>query len=109
MKDWRSESRDGFKKSNLVRQCNYKYKIYIEGTWSVSEKYILMCDSMTLVVTPRYYDFFTRSLMPMEHYWPVNSMDKCRSIEFAVHWGNRHKRKVRKMKHYLKPFYMCYK
>lgn len=72
-----------------------RYKIYIEGSaWSVSEKYILACDSLTLLVKPRYYDFFSRGLFPLQHYWPIKDNDKCRSIEFAVDWGNTHKQKV---------------
>lgn len=72
-----------------------RYKIYIEGSaWSVSEKYILACDSMTLVVTPKYYDFYSRVLMPMQHYWPIWDDNKCSSIKYAVDWGNSHKQKV---------------
>lgn len=72
-----------------------RYKIYIEGSaWSVSEKYILACDSVALLVKPLYYDFFSRSLMPTQHYWPVRQDDKCRSIKFAVEWGNNHMQKV---------------
>ena len=72
-----------------------RYKIYIEGSaWSVSEKYILACDSMTLVVAPKYYDFYSRVLMPMQHYWPVRDDNKCSSIKYAVDWGNSHKQKV---------------
>lgn len=72
-----------------------RYKIYVEGnTWSVSEKYILACDSVTLLVKPDYYDFYSRGLMPLKHYWPVNNNDKCRSIKHAVHWGNTHQKEV---------------
>jgi hypothetical protein len=72
-----------------------RYKIYIEGSaWSVSEKYILACDSVSFLVKPHYYDFFTRSLKPMHHYWPIRDDDKCRSIKFAVDWGNAHMKKV---------------
>ena len=72
-----------------------RYKIYIEGSaWSVSEKYILACDSMTLVIKPKYYDFFSRVLMPTQHYWPVRDDSKCNSIKYAVDWGNSHKKKV---------------
>lgn len=72
-----------------------RYKIYVEGNaWSVSEKYILACDSVTLVIMPRYYDFFTRNLVPTVHYWPINEDQKCRSIKFAVDWGNKHTTKV---------------
>ena len=75
--------------------CSCRYKIYVEGNaWSVSEKYILACDSVSLLVTPRYYDFFTRNLKPRQHYWPINDKDKCRSIKFAVDWGNTHKEEV---------------
>ncbi|KAF2320392.1 hypothetical protein GH714_027372 [Hevea brasiliensis] len=93
--DWIRESRQGYKQSNLASQCIHRYKIYIEGTaWSVSEKYILACDSVTLLVKPHYYDFFTRSLRPIEQYWPIKDNDKCRSIKFAVEWGNTHKQKA---------------
>ena len=72
-----------------------RFKIYIEGSaWSVSEKYILACDSMTLMVIPHYYDFFTRGMMPLHHYWPIKMDDKCKSIKFAVEWGNNHEEKV---------------
>ncbi|KAK4839518.1 hypothetical protein QYF36_022503 [Acer negundo] len=93
--DWGREVQEGYKKSNLASQCIHRYKIYIEGSaWSVSEKYILACDSVTLIVTPHYYDFFTRGLMPMQHYWPVKEDDKCKSIKFSVNWGNNHKKKA---------------
>lgn len=72
-----------------------RYKIYVEGlAWSVSQKYILACDSMALLVNPHYYDFFTRSLLPTVHYWPINENDKCKSIKFAVDWGNKNAKKV---------------
>ncbi|KAL3755771.1 hypothetical protein ACJRO7_002771 [Eucalyptus globulus] len=93
--DWIRESQQGYKQSDLANQCIHRYKIYIEGSaWSVSEKYILACDSVTLVVKPHYYDFFTRGLMPVHHYWPIREDDKCRSIKFAVDWGNGHKQKA---------------
>lgn len=91
IQDWHKEVEQGFKKSDLASQCVHRYKIYIEGSaWSVSEKYILACDSVALLVNPIYYDFFSRSLMPRQHYWPVRQDDKCRSIKFAVEWGNNH-------------------
>ncbi|XP_058082744.1 uncharacterized protein LOC131230787 isoform X3 [Magnolia sinica] len=96
--DWVSESRQEFKQSNLAGQCTQRYKIYIEGkAWSVSEKYILACNSLTLVVKPQYYDFFTRGLIPVHHYWPIRDDDKCRSIKFAVDWGNSHKQKAQEI------------
>ncbi|KAG5108855.1 hypothetical protein JHK84_045762 [Glycine max] len=49
--DWFRESQEGFSKSDLPSQCTYRYKVYIEGSaWSVSQKYILSCDSTTLRV-----------------------------------------------------------
>ncbi|KAF7147227.1 hypothetical protein RHSIM_Rhsim03G0183800 [Rhododendron simsii] len=76
--------------------CTFnRYKIYLEGfEWSVSEKYILACNSVTLLVKPHYYDFFTRGLMPMHHYWPIKDYDQCRSIKFAVEWGNNHEQEA---------------
>ncbi|XP_057739262.1 uncharacterized protein LOC130956232 isoform X2 [Arachis stenosperma] len=94
VQDWIKESQQGFNQSNLASQCTHRYKIYIEGyAWSVSEKNILACDSVTLMVKPRFYDFFIRSLQPTQHYWPIRDDDKCKSIKFAVHWGNNHKQK----------------
>lgn len=96
--DWHKEVQQGFKQSDLANQCIHRYKIYIEGSaWSVSEKYILACNSPTLIVNPRYYDFFTRSLIPLQHFWPVRENDKCRSIKFAVDWGNTRKKKAQRI------------
>ncbi|KAM0888024.1 hypothetical protein ACQ4PT_028618 [Festuca glaucescens] len=96
--DWIKESKAGYKKSDLASQCTHRYKIYIEGSaWSVSEKYILACDSMTLVIKPKYYDFFSRVLMPTKHYWPVRDDSKCSSIKHAVDWGNSHKKKAQQI------------
>ncbi|KAJ8748850.1 hypothetical protein K2173_013281 [Erythroxylum novogranatense] len=89
--DWRQESKYGYKQSNLEDQCTHRYKIYIEGwAWSVSEKYILACDAMTLYVTPFYYNFFSRGMVPLQHYWPIRDNSKCTSLQFAVEWGNNH-------------------
>ncbi|XP_038708789.1 O-glucosyltransferase rumi homolog [Tripterygium wilfordii] len=94
--DWIKESKEGFKNSRLADQCRHRYKVYVEGQgWSVSEKYILACDSMTLLVKPRYYDFFIRSMRPMQHYWPIRNTNKCRDIKFAVEWGNNHTEQAR--------------
>lgn len=98
IQDWISEGQKGFENSNVADQCTYKYKIYIEGYgWSVSEKYILACDSVTLMVKPYYYDFFSRTLQPLQHYWPINDKDKCRSIKFAVDWLNNHTQKAQEI------------
>ncbi|KAF5464228.1 hypothetical protein F2P56_014320 [Juglans regia] len=87
--DWGAERQEGFKHSNLEDQCTHRYKIYIEGvSWSVSEKYILACDSMTLLVDPKYYDFFTRSLVSKTHYWPIRTSHMCTDVKSAVDWGN---------------------
>ncbi|XVF33359.1 hypothetical protein REPUB_Repub17cG0161700 [Reevesia pubescens] len=93
--DWQKEANEGFKNSKLEDQCTYRYKIYIEGaTWSVSEKYILACDSMALIVEPKYFDFFSRSMVPLQHYWPIRRNNKCRDLKFAVAWGNNHTHKA---------------
>ncbi|XP_043723089.1 O-glucosyltransferase rumi homolog [Telopea speciosissima] len=93
--DWRRETQQGFKQSDLAKQCTNRYKIYVEGRgWSVSQKYIMACDSMTLFVKPQYYDFTTRSLIPMYHYWPIRGDDLCRRIKFAVDWGNIYKQEA---------------
>ncbi|KAL6903768.1 hypothetical protein ACP4OV_004581 [Aristida adscensionis] len=97
--DWRKEAQEGFRESDLSKQCTHRYKIYIEGRgWSVSEKYILACDSVALVVRPRFHDFFSRGLAPLRHYWPVRGgRRKCRSIKFAVDWGNAHPDKAQEI------------
>lgn len=95
VQDWRSEIEAGFRGSNLENQCTHRYKIYIEGNaWSVSEKYILSCDSMTLLVKPEYYDFFFRSMVPMKHFWPIRQNNKCGDLKFAVEWGNNNTEKA---------------
>ncbi|KAH0460825.1 hypothetical protein IEQ34_008400 [Dendrobium chrysotoxum] len=89
--NWAKERRQQFKGSNLAKQCTYRYKIYIEGkAWSVSEKYIIGCDSPTLYVQSRFQDFVNRGLRPGLHYWPIPQNDKCRAIKQAVEWGNVH-------------------
>ncbi|KAM3698716.1 hypothetical protein ACJW31_06G208200 [Castanea mollissima] len=92
IQDWDKESKQGFNNSRLEDQCTHRYKIYVEGsTWSVSEKYILACNSMTLLLMPQYHEFFTRSLVPMQHYWPIKVTDNiCRDLKLAVEWGNNH-------------------
>ncbi|CAL0314508.1 unnamed protein product [Lupinus luteus] len=98
VQDWEKESEQGYKNSNVANQCTYRHKIYIEGyAWSVSEKYILGCDSVTLLVTPRFHDFFIRSLQPLQHYWPIKDSDKCHSIQHAVEWGNNHTQKAQEI------------
>ncbi|KAL0770062.1 hypothetical protein Bca101_035212 [Brassica carinata] len=45
--DWATESKEGFKNSNLENQCTHRYKIYVEGwAWSVSEKDRGKCRSL---------------------------------------------------------------
>ncbi|XP_059076558.1 uncharacterized protein LOC131875873 [Cryptomeria japonica] len=89
--NWGKESKRGFKYSKLSSQCAHRYKIYIEGkAWSVSLKYILACNSPTLLVRPEFYDFFLRGLVSRHHYWPIRPDKKCKDIEFAVEWGNNH-------------------
>ncbi|KAK7295057.1 hypothetical protein RJT34_17960 [Clitoria ternatea] len=88
---WDKEVAQGFQNTKLADQCTHRYKIYVEGvSWSVSEKYILACDSMTLFIDPMHYDFFTRSLVPWQHYWPIRSTNQsmCSDIKYAVDWGN---------------------
>ncbi|MFQ6626763.1 hypothetical protein Gotur_005641 [Gossypium turneri] len=95
VQDWDRESKQGFKHSNVEDQCSHRYKIYTEGwAWSVSEKYILACDSMTLYVRSRFYDFFIRGMQPLQHYWPISENTKCKSLKFAVEWGNLHPQKA---------------
>ncbi|OMO84314.1 Lipopolysaccharide-modifying protein [Corchorus capsularis] len=87
--NWLEEAKDGFEQSKLSNQCKHRYKIYAEGyAWSVSLKYILSCGSLALIISPEYEDFFSRGLIPKYNYWPVSTVDLCRSIKFAVDWGN---------------------
>ncbi|KAK0604851.1 hypothetical protein LWI29_020146 [Acer saccharum] len=87
--NWMEEAKSGYEQSKLSNQCKHRYKIYAEGyAWSVSLKYILSCGSVTLIISPKYEDFFSRGLFPKKNYWPVSSTDLCPSIKFAVDWGN---------------------
>ncbi|KAL8500049.1 hypothetical protein ACS0TY_019883 [Phlomoides rotata] len=96
VQDWIKESQQGYNQSKLGDQCTHRYKIYIEGwAWSVSEKYIFACDSPVLLMTLRWYDFFIRSMVPQQHYWPVKDNDKCKSLKYAVEWGNNHTDKAK--------------
>uniref|UniRef100_F6I5Z6 Glycosyl transferase CAP10 domain-containing protein n=1 Tax=Vitis vinifera TaxID=29760 RepID=F6I5Z6_VITVI len=96
--NWEKESNGGFKNSNLAYKCTHRYKIYVEGWgWSVSEKYVLACDSMTLLIKPYPHDFFTRSMVPLLHYWPIRPRNKCRDLKFAVEWGNTHPEKAQEI------------
>ena len=89
--DWDAAIRNGFKNSNLAKQCRYRYKIYVQGrSWSVSEKYILACDSPMLAIDSKFKDFFSRGLVAGQHYWPIDAANKCRAVKFAVDWGNTH-------------------
>ncbi|XP_031484023.1 uncharacterized protein LOC116253374 isoform X6 [Nymphaea colorata] len=98
IQNWEEEIQRGFKQSNLADQCTHRYKIYVEGVaWSVSRKYILACDSPTLSMKDRYYDFFSRSLLPGQHFWPISADNKCPSIKFAVDWGNSHPQKAQEI------------
>ncbi|KAB1205230.1 O-glucosyltransferase rumi [Morella rubra] len=91
IQDWMQESKKGYNHSNLEDQCTHRFKIYTEGwAWSVSEKYILACDSMTLFIRTPFYDFFIRGMVPLQHYWPIRPYSKCTSLKFAVEWGNNH-------------------
>lgn len=96
VQDWIAESQHGYQQSKLGDQCTHRYKIYIEGwAWSVSEKYIFACNSPVLLMTLRWYDFFIRGMVPQQHYWPVRDEDKCKSLKFAVEWGNNHTEKAK--------------
>jgi protein glucosyltransferase len=87
--DWAAATRSGFKDSNLAKQCQYRYKIYVQGgSWSVSKKYILACDSPMLSIDTPFDDFFSRGLVAGKHYWPIDAVNKCRAIKSAVDWGN---------------------
>ncbi|TVU43859.1 hypothetical protein EJB05_10359, partial [Eragrostis curvula] len=98
--DWGAAIRNGFRDSNLAKQCGYRYKIFVQGrSWSVSEKYILACDSPVLLVATPYKDFFSRGLVAGKHYWPIDPKMMCPAIDFAVHWGNAHPKAAQRMAH----------
>ncbi|XAR60736.1 Protein xylosyltransferase, partial [Bertholletia excelsa] len=87
--DWAAESKKGFEKSKLSKQCDHRFKIYAEGyAWSVSLKYILSCGSLPLIITPEFEDFFSRGLFPKKNYWPITANNLCNNIKYAVEWGN---------------------
>ncbi|PUZ49727.1 hypothetical protein GQ55_6G002000 [Panicum hallii var. hallii] len=96
--DWGAAIRAGFRGSNLAEQCRHRYKVFVRGrSWSVSEKYILACDSPVLLVDTPFRDFFSRGLVAGEHYWPIDPARKCPAIKLAVDWGNAHPAQARRM------------
>ncbi|KAF7110477.1 hypothetical protein CFC21_110574 [Triticum aestivum] len=96
--DWDAAGRNGFRDSDVAKQCRHRYKIYVQGhTWSVSEKYILACDSPMLAIDTPFRDFFSRGLVAGKHYWPIDPANKCRAVKFAVDWGNAHPAQARRM------------
>ncbi|XP_057723938.1 uncharacterized protein LOC130939887 [Arachis stenosperma] len=68
-----------------------------EVTWSVSEKYIIACDSMTMFIEFQYFDFFTRNMVPLQQYWPISTTNICEHIKFAVDWDNSHQDKAQQI------------
>ncbi|KAL6606182.1 hypothetical protein ACP70R_041835 [Stipagrostis hirtigluma subsp. patula] len=89
--DWNQATRNGFKESSIPKQCTHRYKVYVEGSaWSVSEKYILACDSPVLFITTIFQDILSRGLVAGKHYWPISRDHICKSIKVAVDWGNEH-------------------
>jgi len=79
----------------LLIYFSTRYKIYAEGyAWSVSLKYILSCGSVALIIRPQYEDFFTRGLIPLRNFLPVDPLDLCPSIKRNVDWGNKHPKEV---------------
>lgn len=98
IQDWIKEGAHGFRNSKLADQCKHRYKIYAEGYgWSVSLKYILACNSVSLLITPAFHDFFSRGLVPRVSYWPVRYEKMCDSLKFAVDWGNKDAAKAEKI------------
>ncbi|KAM0829242.1 hypothetical protein ACQ4PT_067003 [Festuca glaucescens] len=86
------------KETSILDQCRYRYKIYVAGrAWSVSEKYILACDSPMLTLQTNYKDFFSRGLVAGKHYWPIDNARKCPAIKSAVDWGNAHPEEAQRM------------
>lgn len=97
--NWLEEAKAGYEQSKLANQCKHRFKIYAEGyAWSVSLKYIVSCGSLALIISPEYEDFLSRGLVPAKNYWPVSFRpDVCRSIKFAVDWGNANPVKAEEM------------
>nr|CAB3469534.1 unnamed protein product [Digitaria exilis] len=71
-------------------------QVYVEGNaWSAREKYIMACDSPVLFVRTPFQDILSRGLVAGEHYWPIRRDHMCKSIKFAVDWGNKHPAQAR--------------
>ncbi|KAL2905704.1 Protein O-glucosyltransferase 1 [Bienertia sinuspersici] len=94
-----SQAEQRHKESNLIYdQCTHRYNIHIEGlTWSVGEKYILGYDSTTLIVKPKYYNFYNRGILPLFHYWPLRNNDQCKSLKYYLEWAKNHTDQVREI------------
>lgn len=92
------QSRKNFESSHLISARNSlmnRYRIYVDGlAWSVSQKYIMACNSPTLFLDTHWIEFFQRGLVPGHHYWPIGGNNKCRAIKVAVNFGNGHHAEV---------------
>ncbi|KAJ1272017.1 hypothetical protein BS78_06G171000 [Paspalum vaginatum] len=113
IKPWHELQQDLKDGNNRVRWMDREPYAYWKGNPSVSvtRKELIKCNvSSTQDWNARIYaqDWFKeskvgykgsdlgsqcthRSLMPIQHYWPVRDDDKCGSIKHAVSWGNSHK------------------
>ncbi|WRX17615.1 Glycosyl transferase CAP10 domain - like 6 [Theobroma cacao] len=70
-----SLERKGLLKCNLLDKYDWNARFYINAT---------IDDSITLMIKPRYYDFFSRNMVPMQLYWPIRNTSKCRDLKFAA-------------------------
>ncbi|GKA97024.1 O-glucosyltransferase Rumi [Tanacetum coccineum] len=95
--DWFKESQQGYKQSDLASQCVHRQEIraYLFMSSSIIILAFVFIDLVSYLRSDiRYISRDLHGLMPVHHYWPIKEDDKCRSIKFAVDWGNSHKQKA---------------
>ncbi|KAE8733329.1 Downstream target of A 2 [Hibiscus syriacus] len=101
--DWRKEIGHGFQQSKLEDQCTHRYMNYENLFFLIVRELDYDFESngiLNFAVVPwlsRYKIYiegatWSRSLVPMRHFWPVHRKNKCRDLKFAVDWGNDHTR-----------------
>ncbi|KAK4411372.1 hypothetical protein Sango_0210200 [Sesamum angolense] len=80
---WRAD----LMKCNVTNQNDWNTRLYVQDWVAESQKGYKQSnlgDQCT-----------HRGMIPQHHYWPVRENAKCRSLKFAVEWGNNHAEKAK--------------
>ncbi|KAI9173628.1 hypothetical protein LWI28_004031 [Acer negundo] len=81
-----AETRQDLLKCNVSDKHDWNARLYVQD-WILESQQGFKKSNLASQCTHRY-------LQPVKHYWPIRDDDKCKSIKFAVDWGNSHKKKA---------------